>query len=69
MKIERFTYRLAFVWLCFRMLADIIGKTINGTLNLIARVFHGLLDAIVHLAILAAVAAVILWLAHVLATL
>ena len=67
MKIERFTYRLAFVWLCFRILADIIGKTVNGTMNTLSRVFYGLLDALAHLAMLAAVAAVILWLAHVLA--
>ena len=66
MKIERFTYRLAFVWLCFRMLADIIGKTVNSALNLIGRMF--LTDqAVTQLTILAAVAAVILWLAHVLA--
>ena len=68
MKIERFTYRLAFVWLCFRMLADIIGKTVNGALNLIGRMFHGLIEAVTQLTILAAVAALILWLAHVLAT-
>jgi len=58
MKLERFTYKLAFIWLCFRMVADIIGKMLDGLFKLTAN----LLQLAVRLALIAAVAAAAWWL-------
>ena len=35
MKIARFTVNLALVWASFRMIADVIGKTVYGLLDII----------------------------------
>jgi len=40
MSIEKFTYRLAFVWLCFRMVADMASKLTNGLIALVGNIIH-----------------------------
>jgi hypothetical protein len=40
MSIEKFTYRLAFVWLCFRMVADMAGRILDGLFRLAGNVLH-----------------------------
>ena len=34
MQLERFTWRNALAWINFRMVADVIGKTLNGFFSL-----------------------------------
>jgi len=47
MSIEKFTYRLAFVWLCFRMVADMASKLINGLFALAGNIIHLLFSLLI----------------------
>lgn len=59
MKLARFTVTLALVWAGFRMVADMIGKTVYATLDLILYLLQIALYALV----VTAVAAAFYWIA------
>jgi len=57
MKLERFTWKLAMIWLSFRMVADMIGRTLRGFVAFLGE----LVELTVRFAGLAIIAAGMWW--------